>query len=222
MGQYLGESMKLAGRVALITGAGRGMGRAMALLFAAEGADIAVSDINLRAVEETANAVKQIGRRAIAIKADVSEVDEVDAMVERVIDELGGIQILVNNAGIGMTAPAIEITLETWDKVVRTNLRSGFLCSQRAGRWMVDNGGGTILNISSIGGIEGSPYLVGYGPSKAGVINMTRVLAVEWAKYNIRVNCIAPGSIMTPMLGERFEKGQGTVDTFLKRVPLDG
>lgn len=212
--------MKLEGKVALITGAGRGMGRAIALLFAQEGADVAVSDINLADVESTASDVRKTGRKAIAIKADVSETDEVNFMIDRVINELGGIDILVNNAGVGRVAMAVDMKVDLFDLVLKTNLRSGFLCSQKAGKWMIENGGGRICNIASIGGIEGSPNCVGYGPSKAGVINMTRVLAVEWAKYNIRVNCIAPGAIMTPMLEASVKDRKGTLNDFVRRVPM--
>jgi NAD(P)-dependent dehydrogenase (short-subunit alcohol dehydrogenase family) len=196
------------------------MGKAMALLFAQEGADIAVSDINMEEAEKTASDVKKIGRRAIFIQADVSDPAQVNFMVDRVIGELKGVHILVNNAGIGLLAMAVDMTIEMFDKVINTNLRSGFLCSQKVGKWMIQNGGGKILNVASIGGIEGSPNSIGYGPSKAGVINMTRVLAVEWAQYNIRVNCIAPGATMTPMLENSVKARQGTLDDFLRRIPM--
>lgn len=124
--------MKLEGKVALVTGAGSGIGEAIALLFAREGADIAVNDIDLPSAEKTADAVKKIGRRAIAIKADVAEPDEVDAMVGRVINELGGVHILVNNAGIPIHGPLIEEqTVERWDRVVNVILRGTYLCSRR-------------------------------------------------------------------------------------------
>lgn len=212
--------MKLEGKVALITGAGRGMGKATALLFAREGADVAVSDINFAEVERTASDIRLTGRKAVAIKADVSEQAEVNTMIDRVIHELGGINILVNNAGIGHGVMAVDMTIDVFDSILKTNLRSGFLCSQKAGKWMIENGGGRICNIASIGGIEGSPTCIGYGPSKAGVINMTRVLAVEWAKYNIRVNCVAPGAIMTPMLESSVKDRKGTLNDFIRRIPM--
>jgi NAD(P)-dependent dehydrogenase (short-subunit alcohol dehydrogenase family) len=212
--------MKLEGKTALITGAGSGMGRAIAILFAEEGADVAVSDVNFEGLESTVESVTRRGHKVIAIKADVSEPGEVDAMVERVIKELGGVQILVNDAGVGLGGPAEELPIETWDKVIKINLRSQFLCCQKAGRWMISHGGGRILNIASIGGVEGAPTCSGYGPSKAGVISLTRVLAVEWAKHNIRVNCIAPGAIMTPMLESSVKLRKGTHEDYRRRIPL--
>jgi len=191
--------MKLDGKVALVTGAGSGLGEAIALLFAREGADIAVNDIDLKSAEKTAAEITKMGRRAIAIKADVTAVAEVNAMVERVISELGGIDILVNNAGIGGGGPVLEESLETWDRVVSVHLRGAYLCSRGAGRWMSSHKTGTIVNMASIAGMKGSVNMNAYSSAKGGVIILTRALAMEWAKYNIRVNCIAPGIINTPM-----------------------
>jgi NAD(P)-dependent dehydrogenase (short-subunit alcohol dehydrogenase family) len=142
--------MKLEGKVALVTGAGSGIGQAIALLFAQEGADVAINDVNLPAAEETAGKVKQMGRRAIAIKANVSKPSEVDAMIERVINELGGIHILVNNAGIPpMSGPTLEQdSIEEWDRIVAVNLRGSWLCTRRAGLWMAKHKTGKIVNIS--------------------------------------------------------------------------
>ncbi|MGD0918875.1 MAG: SDR family NAD(P)-dependent oxidoreductase, partial [Thermodesulfobacteriota bacterium] len=149
--------MKLQGKVALVTGAGSGIGQAIALLFAKEGADIAVNDIDLLSAEQTAVAVKQIGRRAITVKADVTEADAVDAMVDRVINELGGVHILVNNAGVPLRGPMLEEqTVERWDRAVAVILRGTYLCSRRAGKWMSVHKTGKILNISSLAGIIGS------------------------------------------------------------------
>lgn len=214
--------MKLGGKVALITGAGSGIGRAMALLFAKEGADIGVNDIDLSSAEETVKAVKQIGQRAIAIRADVAEPDEVDAMVDRVISELGGVHILVNNAGIpANTGPTIEHqSVERWDKVVGVILRGTYLCSRRVGRWMVSHKTGKIVNISSIVGIEGAPNIISYGSAKAGVINMTRALAVEWAKYNINVNCLAPAWVRTPLAEGVIRESKGKLEEIQRRSPF--
>ena len=212
--------MKLAGKVALITGSGRGIGKAIALLFAAEGADIAVNDVNLQSAMQTAEAVKQIGQRAIAIQASVAEANEVDSMVNQVIDELGGVHILVNNAGISTSGPTIDETVQTWEKITDVILKGPFLCSQNVGRWMISHGGGVILNIASTAGITGIPELVSYGPAKAGVLQMTRVLAMEWAKYNIRVNSIAPRVVKTPMSEEGMKKKGITMDYFAEIIPL--
>ena len=212
--------MKLQGKVALVTGAGSGIGQAIALLFAKEGADIGVNDIDLLSAEHTVAAVKQIGRRAIAIKADVFEPDAVDAMVDRVINELGGVHILVNNAGVPLRGPMLEEqTVERWDRAVAVILRGTYLCSRRAGQWMSVHKTGKILNISSLAGIIGSSDHGGYGPAKAGVINLTRALAVEWGKYHINVNCIAPGLINTP-LTQRAIAREPALANIAQGVPL--
>ena len=212
--------MKLQGKVALVTGAGSGIGQAIALLFAKEGADIGVNDIDLLSAEHTVAAVKQIGRRAIAIKADVFEPDAVDAMVDRVINELGGVHILVNNAGVPLRGPMLEEqTVERWDRAVAVILRGTYLCSRRAGQWMSVHKTGKILNISSLAGIIGSSNHGGYGPAKAGVINLTRALAVEWGKYHINVNCIAPGLINTP-LTQRAIAREPALANIAQGVPL--
>ena len=207
---------KLGGKIALITGAGRGIGRAIALLFAKEGADIAINDIELASAEETANLVKQIGRRSIPIRADVAESDAVESMVDRVVQELGGLHILVNNAGIPpQVVPTTEQSLEYWDKVIKVILRGTYLCSRYAGRWMIEHRTGKIINIASIAGKEGFPMRTEYGPAKAGVINMTKALAIEWAKYNINVNCIAPGFVMPLMT-----KGKLRIEVLEEKIPL--
>lgn len=213
--------MKLAGKVALITGAGRGIGQGMALLFAKEGADIAIGDLDLSSAEETAGEVRKIGRRAIAIKADVAESNDVDMMVDSVLSNLGGIHILVNNAGIAQqVVPTIESSIEHWDKVVRVHLRGTYLCSRCVGQWMVSHKTGKILNISSIAGIAGFPMRTSYGSAKAGIINMTRTLAIEWAKYNINVNCIAPGYVMTELAEDLIKQGAVNIEAIKKRTPL--
>jgi NAD(P)-dependent dehydrogenase (short-subunit alcohol dehydrogenase family) len=212
--------MKLQGKVALVTGAGSGIGQGIALLFAKEGADIGVNDIDLLSAEHTVAAVKQIGRRAIAIKADVFEPDAVDAMVDRVINELGGVHILVNNAGVPIRGSMLEEqTVERWDRAVAVILRGTYLSSRRAGQWMSVHKTGKILNISSLAGIIGSPDHGGYGPAKAAVINLTRNLAVEWGKYNINVNCIAPGLINTP-LTQRTIAREPALANISKGIPL--
>jgi NAD(P)-dependent dehydrogenase (short-subunit alcohol dehydrogenase family) len=191
--------MKLQGKIALITGSGSGIGRATALLFAREGADIVVNDINLAPAEETAEMVKQIGSRAIAVKADVSEEKEVSTMVDRAIKELGGIHILVNNAGTEGFGPLLECTVENWDRVMAVNLRGTFLCSKYAGKWMTSQNEGKIVNISSLAALRSPTNISPYAASKAGIVRLTSTMALEWAPSHIRVNCIIPGGINTPM-----------------------
>jgi NAD(P)-dependent dehydrogenase (short-subunit alcohol dehydrogenase family) len=191
--------MKLKGKVALITGAGSGIGQATAVLFAREGAAVAVNDINLQSAQETAGTILQTGGKALAIKADVADENEVVSMVERVIKELGGVHILINNAGIGGSCPVLESSVDRWDRVNAVILRGAYLCSREAGRWMVSRNGGKIVNISSIAALRFRANMSAYASAKAGIINFTRALALEWAPHNINVNCIIPGGIRTPM-----------------------
>ena len=212
--------MRLDGKVAMVTGAGSGIGQAIAVLFAKEGADIAVNDIDLPSAEATAARVRRIGRRAITVKADVANADDVGAMVSRTIEEFEGIHILVNNAGIPHHGPMIEEqTAEHWDRVVAVILRGTYLCSRRVGQWMMSHGGGRIVNIASVSGLMGSPNLASYGAAKAGVINLTRSLAADWGKYKINVNAIAPGIIDTP-LTRRTIAAWSTAEQIGQRIPL--
>ncbi len=217
--------MRLRGKIALITGAGTGIGKATAVLFAEKGADIVVANLELPEAEETAEAVRKTGRKAVAIAADISKPDEVYAMVDRAINEFGGINILVNNAGLpAVPVPnAFEIKgkyIEAWDKVFEINVKATFLCCQRVGQWMTTHGGGKIVNVASQIGIAGFPYVNAYGPSKAAVINMTRSLAVEWAKYKINVNWVAPCWTRSRRLEKAIEKGIVSLEEIQKRCPM--
>lgn len=210
--------MKLRGKVALVTGAGRGIGRAIAMALAREGADICVNAAHLSSAEETAKAVRKLGQRAIAVEADVSEAEQVERMVNKVTNELGSIYILVNNVGgsIEELVPTVEQPLEKWDRTISTNLRDTYLCSREVGKWMMAHGGGKIINIASIAGMGGWPTFTAYSPAKAAVINMTQDLAVEWAKYNINVNCIAPGFVMTDLVKKFIEEGHYDLEALKK------
>jgi len=214
--------LRLKGKVALITGAGTGIGQATAILFAKEGADIVVTNLELSEAEKTAEAIRKIGRRAVAIAADISKPDEIHAMLNGAINAFGGIDILVNNAGVGaLNVPTFEIRdMEAWNKVFEINVAATFLCCQRVGHWMTTHGGGKMVNVASITGIAGVPYVNAYGPSKAAVINMTRSLAVEWAKYKINVNCVAPCWTKTDRLEKAFEKGVVSLAEIQKRCPM--
>jgi len=214
--------MKLEGRVALVTGSGSGLGRAMALAFAEEGADVALNDLHQATASEVAATISQeFKRKAIAIEADVARADEVDAMVDKTLSELGKIDILVNNAGIlQQSVPTIEQSVENWERVIGIHLRGTYLCSRRVGQWMVKQKGGVVLNMASIIAFGGFPMRTSYGPAKAGIINLTQTLAIEWAKYNIRVNCIAPGYIGQSMTDNAIKEGILDLEAILRRTPL--
>ena len=214
--------MKLEGKVALITGAGSGLGRTIAIAFAKEGADIAVNDIDESRASEVAEIIERDCRqRAIIVKADVANDNEVDEMVDKALNEMGGIDILVNNAGIAQEfVPTVEQSVENWDHVIGVHLRGTYLCSRRVGKWMIKQERSAIVNIVSIVGFGGFPARTSYGPAKAAIINLTQVLAVEWAKYNIRVNAIAPGYITTPMLQRIVNAGDLDRVVIQKRIPL--
>ena len=199
---------ELKNKVALITGARRGMGKSHALKLAAQGAKVVITDISqeeCQLVADEINGRLPAGRQgeAIAFKLDVSNKAEVDAVFDEVIKQFGRLDILVNNAGIYQPKPALEITEEDWDKMIDIDLKGEFLCAQRAAKEMAKNKWGRIINIASIAsggvgvGIAGGCH---YTAAKGGVIGMTETMAVEWASLGINVNAIAPGAIDTPMI----------------------
>jgi len=191
----------LSGKVALVTGGRRGIGRGVCLALAAEGADVAVNDVEgAEQAEAVAQEVRELGGRAAVVMADVAQPAQVQAMVEGVVEELGGLDILVNNAGVESIIPFLEITPEEWERVTNINLRGEFLCAQAAVRHMISSGkGGAIVNIGSVQAGMVLPGRAHYAPSKRGVEALTANLAVELAEHNIRVNCINPGLIDTDM-----------------------
>lgn len=199
--------MELLDKIALVTGSGRGMGKAIALTFAREGADVVVNDVNVDAAEATAAEVNALGRRAMAFKADVSKSDEVNEMVERVIGEWGGIDILVNNAGIGNARMVEDMTETEWHHVMGVNLDAAFYCSKAVLETMKSRGGGKIVNISSLAARKISlGSCAAYTASKSGVLGFTRHLAFEVGPYKINVNAICPGLTLTPKVTEPPER----------------
>ena len=189
--------MRLQGRVAAITGGALGIGRATALLFAAEGAAVVLGDVQVEAAEAVAKEIAQAGGRALAVGVDVGDAGQVQAFVDRAVAELGRLDVMFANAGIAHSAPFLEHAEAQWHRVLRVNLTGVFLCCQIAARQMVVQGGGRIITTASINGFRGVENLVGYNTAKAGVIELTKTMAVELAPHNIQVNAIAPAQIDT-------------------------
>lgn len=209
--------MTLEGRAAIVTGAGQGIGRGIALKLAEKGADVVVSDVNMETATETLAMVTSLGRRAISVKADVSNHAQVEEMVDATIEEFGKVDILVNNAGIARSAMLLKMTAEAWDEVLTVNLKGIFHTTQAVAPHMVEARYGKIVNISSIYGRSGTMGDSNYAASKAGVIGFTKSIARELARYEINVNAILPGMIDTPLL-------QGIPERYLKpmieEIPL--
>jgi NAD(P)-dependent dehydrogenase (short-subunit alcohol dehydrogenase family) len=193
--------MKLEQRVAVITGAGSGIGRAMALLFAQEGARILAADINGSAAEETAAAVQAAGGTAQAFTVNVVEPDEVRAMIEAAVAAYGRVDILCNNAGIGSTTDVVEAEPEEWDRVMAVNVKSVFLGCKYVIPHMLEQGGGVIVNTASVAGMVGLVKRASYSASKGAVIALTRQVAIEYVEQGIRVNCLCPGTVDSPWVG---------------------
>ena len=210
--------MKLTGKVALVTGAAQGIGRAIALLLARNGADIVVSDINLEKAEETAKEIRAIGPKATAVKVDVSNLSEVERMVEAIIEKLAKIDILVNNAGITRDKLILRMTEEDWDAVLGVNLKGTFNCTKTVIRHMAKQRSGKIVNIASVVGEMGNAGQANYSASKAGVIGLTKTIAREYAQRGINVNAIAPGYIETPMTDALPEKAK---EELKKLIPME-
>lgn len=216
------ERFRLDGKVALVTGGGKGIGRGIALALAECGADVAVLARRQADVDEVAGQIRARGRRALALTGDVMDDAVIPAALDRVVAELGGLDIMVNNAGGNLdrkSHPLPEITLQKWDEQIALNIRHKFWGSQQAAKRMKD--GGRIINIVSVAALHASPGFGAYSAANNGVIAMSRTLAVELAPRRITVNCIAPGVIFTEMLAETMRVDeQGAMHAFSNGIPL--
>lgn len=191
--------MKLQHKVTLITGAGQGIGKAIAFAFAKEGSTVAVNDIKGEMAQAVTEEIIGKGGQAIAIKGDISKREEVQNMIQKTIRTFERIDILVNNAGVQTETAFLDLSEEEWDKIINTNLKGTFLCSQLAAREMIKQQAGKIINISSVHQFMPRVNIAHYAASKGGIMMLTRVMALELAKYKINVNCIAPGATATAM-----------------------
>lgn len=211
--------MRLKERVAIVTGGGSGIGRAICVNMAKEGAKIAIPDINLNGAQETADMIKREGGTGIAIKTDVTKKPEVQAMVFDVVGAYGRIDILVNNAGIDIKGAVTELEESTWDKIMNLNLKGVFLCAQAVLPSMIERRYGRIVNISSMAGKTGEPFTSPYCASKFGVIGFTQAVALEVGQHNITVNAVCPGPVETELIKQSVAqsaklKGMGPEEFF--------
>lgn len=212
--------MRLKGKKAIITGAGRGIGRAVAIAFAREGADLLINyHSNDAAAKEVVAEVEKFGRKGITVKADVSNYREAALMVDRAVEELGGVDILVNNAGISKPALLLNMTEEIWDRVVDIHLKGTFNCAQAAARIMKNKNEGKIINVISTAGIFGTIGQINYASAKAGVIGFTKSASRELGRYNINVNALCPGVTVTDMTST-LRGDEKLTKTYLGRIQL--
>jgi 2-deoxy-D-gluconate 3-dehydrogenase len=214
----VGDRFSLAGRVALVTGAGRGIGRAIALALGEAGAAVACAARSRDQVEGAAAAITAGGGRARGLRLDVTRSEQVTAAVEEIAAALGPVDILVNNAGVTMEKPSTEVTDEDWDRILATNLTSMFRCARAVAPGMIRLGRGKIINVGSMYGVIGVPRYAAYCASKAAADGLTRSLAAEWARHGIQVNCLAPGYVNTD-IPRAAMADERTRALFLSKVP---
>jgi NAD(P)-dependent dehydrogenase (short-subunit alcohol dehydrogenase family) len=203
----------------IVTGGGKGIGKDIAIAFAKLGATVVITGRNEIALSATTQELKQLSSTCSFVTADMQNVSEIYKMVDNAVNLLGGLDILVNNAGINIPKPALEVTEEDWDSIIDTNLKGSFFCSQRVGKYMIQQNKGKIINIVSQMAFVGYIKRAAYCSSKGGAVQLTKALAVEWAPYNIRVNAVAPTFIETEFTSNMF-KDEGFHQDVLNRIPL--
>ncbi len=193
------DTFRLDDKVVLVTGSTKGIGYGIALALARAGADVVINSRNQEDCDRVASEVRNLGRRSLGIAADLTKLDAINKMVEAALQYFGRIDVLINNAGTAITRKAEDITEQDWDRVLNIDLKAVFFCSQAVGRFMIQRRKGKIINMASVLGLVGERQVLPYCVAKGGVIQLTRALALEWARYNIQVNALCPGYVITPM-----------------------
>jgi len=211
---------RLLDRVAIVTGGGRGIGKAIALAYAREGADVVVVARSSGEIAQTALEIEGLGRVGLAIQADVCNPSDVNRVIQNTLVTFGKVDILFNAAGVRAVAPAEELPYEDWKKVIDVNLTGSFLCSQRAVEPMKKAGYGKIIMVGSMQAHSGAPFRAAYAASKTGLVGLTRALGVEWAKYGINVNILSPGYFETDIILHQIKIGQLDLEAIKQRTPM--
>ncbi|MHB1134875.1 MAG: SDR family NAD(P)-dependent oxidoreductase [Chloroflexota bacterium] len=211
---------RLTGKVAIVTGSSRGIGLAIARGFAREGANVVLVGRQEATLASPAEELRALGVQVLPVQADVSQQPDVERLVGATVDAFGRLDILVNNAGIQYRKPSEEMELENWRRVIDTNINGVFICCQAAGRVMLAQRSGSIVNIASLSSYVGMPQRAPYGTAKTAVVGLTRVLAAEWGNRNVRVNAIAPGYILTAMTRQAIATGMLDEQEIVSRTPM--
>jgi NAD(P)-dependent dehydrogenase (short-subunit alcohol dehydrogenase family) len=217
----MSNTQRLTGRVSIVTGGGRGIGKAIALAYAREGAHVAVVARSREEIAQTASEIEQTGRRGLAVQADVSDPGDVDRMVKTVLETFGQVDILFNAAGVRAVGPSEGLPYEDWKKVINVNLTGSFLCSQCVARPMKKAGYGKIIMVGSMQAHSGAPFRAAYIASKTGLVGLARGLGVEWAKYGINVNILSPGYFETDIILHQIKIGQLDLEAIKRRTPME-